>query len=462
MTHRSFTILVCCLVLARALFVPAASRAADLPAARPAPTAKPAPTIKPRPPVAKETAADKEETNPQKPKDRFFAVTGAVVHTVTGPVLRGPTVLCRNGKIAAIGHDLTIPEGAETLDAKGFHLYPGLVAVSSSGLVGSEPPEDNTDLYSFYMSLALSGGITTAVTGNTAAKLSFGSLEDHVLKRNLFSTLQYGTGDPEGRRKLRQALDRARRHIRDLEAHEEKKKLDPKAKPPDTAWLKGTYQTALKLLRHEVVAVANANSAWELQRLADLAGQYDFRLVVRGAGEGWVVAPAMARAGMRAVITPRTRRDPDRRTNRPNGSSIENAKILYRRGVTFAILPRSNRVSTGGIAGRDLRHLPMEAAFAVRGGLPNQVALRAITIDAARVIGVDHRVGSVEVGKDADFAIVDGDLLHYMTLVRWTVVNGRIAYDKQKDSLLSHVRPGGDRDAPPPPDYWPRRLGQQW
>jgi imidazolonepropionase-like amidohydrolase len=105
-------------------------------------------------------------------------------------------------------------------------------------------------------------------------------------------------------------------------------------------------------------------------------------------------------------------------------------------------------------------HLPMEAAFAVRGGLSEDAAVRAITIDAARVLGIDHRVGSIEVGKDADFAIVDGQLLYYMTLVRWTVVNGRVAYDKQKETLLDHIRPGGDRNAPPPEDYWPRSLGE--
>ena len=100
----------------------------------------------------------------------------------------------------------------------------------------------------------------------------------------------------------------------------------------------------------------------------------------------------------------------------------------------------------------------MEAAFAVRGGLPEEAAVQAITLDAARILGVDHRVGSIEVGKDADFAIVDGDLLHYMTLVRWTVVNGRVAYDKKKEGLLDHIRPDGDRNAPPPSDYWPRAL----
>jgi imidazolonepropionase-like amidohydrolase len=191
-----------------------------------------------------------------------------------------------------------------------------------------------------------------------------------------------------------------------------------------------------------------------------LAGQYDFGLVIRGAVEGWIVAPPLARAGVSAIVTPRTRRDHDEHLNRPSGSSIENARILYDHGVRLAIIPSSSGIATWGIAGRDLMHLPMEAAFAVRGGLPNEAAIAAITIDAARILGIDHRVGSFEVGKDADFAIVDGDLLHYMTMVRWTVVNGRIAYDKQQDSLLSHIRPGGDRDAPAPSEYWPRSLGE--
>ncbi len=425
--------------------------------------AEPTPPKKPTPPAkAKPTEDEKKgEATPDEPEPRYFAVTGAIVHTVSGPVLHGPTVLCKNGKIAAVGHDVTVPEEAETLDAEGFHVYPGLVAVDSSGVVGGSSPEDNTDLYALSMTLGLAGGVTTAVSGNTAAKLSFGTLEDHMLKRNLFTTLRYSTRDPAGRRRFRQALERARQHLRDLQAHEEKKKTDPKAKPPDTAWLKGEYQTALKLLRHEVIGVSDAETAWELRNLAALAEQYGFRLVLRGATEGWVEAPALARAGVRVVITPRTRRDRELR-NRPHGSSIENSRILYEHGVTLAVIPRSTSTYLSGLVGRDLRHLPMEAAFAVRGGLPDEVAVRAITLDAARVLGVDHRVGSIEVGKDADFAILDGELLHYMTLVRWTVVNGRVAYDKQKDSLLDHVRPDGNLDAPPPDDRWPRRLGEAW
>jgi imidazolonepropionase-like amidohydrolase len=390
--------------------------------------------------------------------DRFFAVTGATVHAVTGPTVAGATILVKNGKIAAIGHDVAIPEKTEVLDAAGYHLYPGLVAVNSSGLVGNEPPEDSTDVFGFNMTLGLAGGITTAVSGNTAAKLTFGNLEDHVLKRNLFYQLQYSTRNPDGHRKLREQLDRARQHVRDLAAHEEEKKTNPKAVPPKPP--AGVDETIVKLLRGELTAVASADTVHQLQDLISLAETFNLRIVVRGAYEGWIVAPEMARVGMRAIVTPRTRVDRDELTNRLNGSSIENARILHEHGVPLAIVPSNTSISLGGLAGRDLWHLAMEAAFAVRGGLSNEDAVRAITIDAARILGVDHRVGSIEVGKDADFAIVDGDLLHYMTLVRWTVVNGRIAYDKEKEGLLDHIRPGGNRDAPPPPDYWPRRLGR--
>ncbi len=190
--------------------------------------------------------------------------------------------------------------------------------------------------------------------------------------------------------------------------------------------------------------------------------------MVRGAIEGWTAAPQLARAGIAAIVTPRARLDPDDRIARPNGSTIENAALLHEHGVPVAFIPVGGlfgpgyRISFGGLAGRDLLHLPMEAAFAVRGGMSNRDAISALTLEAARILGIDDRVGSIEIGKDADFVIADGDLLHYMTHARWTIVNGRIVYDKATETLFSHIRPEGDADAPPPDDYWPRRLGEAW
>ncbi len=404
------------------------------------------------------TDDDKEEKK-EPPKDRYFAVTNATVHTVTDGDLYETTILVKNGKIIDFGHDLTLPEGTETLDASGFHVYPGFIAASGGNVLGAEPPDDTTDVFSLQMTIALAGGITTAVSGNTAANLSYGSVDDMIVRRDLFKSLRYSTDNPDGRRKMRADFEKVRQYLRDLQTHEEKKKTDSEAMEPDKEWIKGDYETYLSLLRHESIAVFEADTAHELLEVCDLAKRFDIRAVVRGAAEGWTVAPEMARAGLAAIITPRQSTDRDERLNRPNGESIENAAILYRHGVPLAFVPRITAITLWGLAGRDLLHLNMESAFAVRGGMPPDAALRAITIDAARVLGIENRVGSIESGKDANFAIFDGDPLHYMSLVRWAVVNGRIVYDKQKESLYSHIRPNGDRDASPPDDYWPRRLG---
>jgi predicted amidohydrolase YtcJ len=177
-----------------------------------------------------------------------------------------------------------------------------------------------------------------------------------------------------------------------------------------------------------------------------------------------VVADRLGRAGVRAVVSPRTDGgfgggpQPDERLNRPNGPSIENAHRLHRHGVPVAVVPISPVIGLWGIAGRDLLHLNMEAAFAVRGGMSNEAALRAITLDAARVLGVDDRVGSLEPGKDADLIVCSGDILHYLTQVHYTIVNGRVAYDKAQDTLYAHIRPEGKLEPVEFDDQWPRPL----
>ena len=401
-----------------------------------------------------------EDDAPAKP-DVFFAVTGATVHTVSGPVLSDATILCKNGKIQAVGPGIKVPEVAEILDATGFHVFPGLVAVRSVALVGGEPPEDTTDPFTLQTTAALAGGVTTALTGNTAAKLTFGTVDDIVVRRNIFETLRYRSSDPAGKRRIRESFEKVRQYMRELAAYEDAQRTDPSAKAPgDRAVKSGEGAQHYRLLKHEAIAQVDADSANDILQICELAEEYGIRVVVRGAREGWTIAPRMGRAGVAAIITPRTRDDPDPRLLRPNGATIENAATLHRHGVPIAIIPQIPGVSFGGLGGRDLMQLNLEAAFAVRGGLDEDAALRAITIDAARILGIADRVGSIQPGKDADFVIVDSpDLLHYTTLARWTVVNAQVMYDKNKETLLKHIRPDGGPDTPAPEDLWPRRLG---
>lgn len=430
---------------------------ADTASAQPRPRRRRPPEAQPAP-APEEKPEAKEEDESDEEKDAFLAIEGGQVYLPSGALVSGQTILCKNGKIVAVGAHVEVPEEAETIDATGKIVYPGLVGLNTRGLVGSA---DSTDVFSLNVSLGLTAGLTTVVAGNTAYKLTRGTLEGHVLKEGLFESIRYDTSNPRARAGLREAFERGQQHLRDLEVWEEAKKKDPKAPKPDERWIRGDYAKALRLLKGEATALADADRVYEMRALADLVETFDFDLIIDGAFEGHLMAGELSRAGISVWVTPRTRNDPDPELVRASGASIENAKILFDHGVPLAIRPRSTFISLNGLAGRDLLNLSMEAAFAVRGGLSEPAAIDALTRAPARMLRLEHRIGSIEVGKDADFAIADGDLLYYMTLVRWTVVDGRVVYDRMKDSLLDHVRPE-DEDMPPPNDHWPRRLGEDW
>jgi len=403
-----------------------------------------------------------DEEAAEEPEDRWFAVVGGMIHTVSDGVIETGTILCKNGRIHEIGIDLPLPSECETLTVEGHHVYPGLIAVDSSGIVSS-PKSINP--YAFNLLLALAGGVTTARTGSNIVKLAYGTLDEIDLGTTSFVNLRYSTRNPASRRELREALERIREFKRELARHEEEKKQDPKLEDLDRKWIRGLYSTAEKLIDRKAVGWIRLSEAHEIRDVCALAERFDFALVIQGAEEGWIVAPEIARSGAQLVLTPRARRDRNDLRVAPNGGSIENASILHSHGVTFTIFPvgslfaAGGGISLSGLAGRDLLNLPLEAAFAVRGGMPEKAAVRAITLDAARLLGVDHRVGSIEVGKDADFVITDGDLLHYLTLPQWTVVGGRVVYDQDAAGILDHIRPAGDPEPQAPPESWPRKLG---
>ena len=109
----------------------------------------------------------------------------------------------------------------------------------------------------------------------------------------------------------------------------------------------------------------------------------------------------------------------------------------------MAIIPARRR-RPGGLVGRDILAIAIER-LAVRG--LDEAALEAIKIVPARIMGISHRVGTLEVGKDCDLIVTDGDFLHYKTFVQYTVVDGKLAYDKEKELFFAHIRP---RPAPAP------------
>jgi len=401
---------------------------------------------------ADEDDADEDDAD----EERWFALVGGTVYQ-SGAWLEGTTVLSKNGRIVAIGTDVAVPEEAETLDVSGYRVYPGLVAFESRGIVGSQPG-DSTDVFGLNLNLALATGITTVGAGTQVAKLTWGTLEGHDLgEANL---VRIDVSQASLRARLREDLERVQAYLRDAKiAAAAKARGEDDVKEPSSKFLRGKFAGYRDLLVGTKRALANADTVAELVAVTSFTKRFGFRAVVRGAMEGWTLPGELGRAGISVVVTPRARRDRDPDRLADNGWSIENAARLHEHGVEVALLPRGTGISMGGLAGGDLLTYPLEAAFAMRGGLEEDAALEAITLTPARFLGIADRVGSLEVGKDMDALVVKGDLLHYQTLVEWTVVNGRVAYDKAKDSLFEHIRPrdGQADENREVPLIWPRR-----
>lgn len=422
-----------------------------------------------------------EAEAPEEDTDDYLLLRGGDVYTGTGGVLRGADLLVKNGVIEAIGNEFYVPDEAEIFDVRGLRLYPGLVALSASSritqgsfapaedldepgydpaldaagddewdfdaleLAGDFAPDDAAtrtvdtyDPFSTYLALALANGITTIEQSGAAIKLKRFTIDDVVLRDDYLSSLSFGS--PDARRGLRKDFAAARGY---LNAMREWRANDEEGEEPSK---RGVNATVLSVLEGDTRAKFNANDREDLLGIARLAQDYGFRPVIDGCREGWIVADELGRAGATAIINARDRRwKPDLQVAE-GGSSIENAAKLHQAGVQVAIKPLSGSVDLGGIAGRDLLALTIEAGFAVRGGLSDQAALESITMVPARVMGVDHRVGSLEVGKDADILITDGDILHYETFVQYAVVAGEMAYDKSDELFYAHIRPQPERE----------------
>ena len=390
--------------------------------------------------------------SPLSAAEEVTAIRGGDLYTITGGIIKNGTILIKDGKISDIGQNIEIPEKAKVIEARGKVVMPGLVAVNAEvGVIGYPnitKIADSLDPFEFSVSLALASGITTAMVsagrpsgdnpigGTTAViKTFYGDLDQMLVKESVVQPVMISNRDWLCKTTFKQNLRKAQSYLRKLTEYQQakdKKKVEEPKKP-------GGLDEYIRLLRREVPAVVPASTTGDILAALELVDEFGIRMVLAGATEAWIVAEEIAKRDVRVIITPREKQRPNEDISGPSGSTLENAAILKKAGVKFAIIPPSTNFGTGGIAGRDMMALPMEAAFAVSGGLDEQTALEAITITAAEIIGVADRVGSLQVGKDADIIILDGHPFHHKTFVESTLINGKVLYEKAKSLYFSHI-----------------------
>ena len=295
-----------------------------------------------------------------------------------------------------------------------------------------------------------------------ALKMSFGNLDSMLMSEDVFYSVSPGAlNGALAKHNFRKNLKIAREAIEAEKKTATAKKTTTTTKAKTTASSKSTTKsstakkpstsssksktaktkkpkanpTLVKLLKREVAMLVRANTVDEISAMVDLSMEQGYDLVIQGGIEAWVLADKLGAAGVGVIYTPRSRRRARKGLEDETGSFVESPRIFQDKGIPFSTTTLSNSISMNGLAGRDLTSLPLEAAFAVRGGADERTALKSITITPAKMLGLDDRIGSLEEGKDADILILNGSPLDYRTYVEQAIVAGKVAYDRQKDKV---------------------------
>lgn len=418
----------------------------------------------------------KEDTKPKT----YLAIKNADVYVGTGQRIRNCHILIANDKIEEVGPGIKIPEKAKIIDAKDRVVSPGFVAVEASGVGmprwgGVDQDGSVKDVINPFdptIKMGLAAGLTSycwlsgsgrGKPGGSSAviKLAYGDLEGMLLKEKGVCRMSVPLTMAQ-MKSLRDLVKKAKEHKKALARHLEEEGKAPASKPQSPP-AKGASPAAaatkkapkppkdteeiLKVMDGEmklwITGAYDNDRIREAMKVAELLG---VGVVLHNPVTAWSIPDVVAGQGSMAIVNPRENRRPDPAKKDTTGSNIRMCAILAEAGVPVAVTPPTSgygggaNFGTGGILGHNLHTMHIDAAYAVRGGLDNAKALRTITLDAARIIGADARIGSIEAGKDADILILDGDPLHYRTFVQTAIVNGKVVYEKDKEPFYRHIK----------------------
>ena len=393
------------------------------------------------------------------------AVRAKQLHTMNGAVIENGVVVIENGKITAIGEasSTTIPNGMRELEAE--VVTPGLIDVRSTlGLSGAynsnigpvrdqdqletsspiQPELRALDAYNAREELieyARSFGVTTVHTGHGPGALMSGrtmiaktrgqSVEDAMIEPGKMIAVTIGDLDSDfkspgtkakGIAMLRGALMKAQQYAEKLEeARLEQEEAansesDEEAAPIPTPDRDLRQETLASVLAGDITLMINANTAVDIAAALRLQKEFGFKMVIDGGAESYLLLDEIKAAGVPVFLHPPRARI--------RNKTLEIAKILRDAGIPFA-------VQTGheGYVPKT-RVLVFEAAHYAANGLTQEEALASITLDSARLLGIDERVGSLEVGKDGDLVMFTGDPFEYTTQVCGVVIEGEVVSEE--------------------------------
>lgn len=381
-------------------------------------------------------------------------IKNAIIHDAIHPEPYEGDILIKDGKLVSVG--AAIEGEDDVIDASGLHAYPGFVdAHSHIGLDGYGGPTGNTYDYnemndivspqlrgldSYYaqdaaIPMALEGGVVTVaagpgsanVLGGTflAAKLYGNTVEEAMIKPEVAMKCAFGENPKRCYRDkrdsarmttaaiLRETLFEARDYMLRKEAADgditKMPKFDMK------------MEALIPVMKREMPLKAHAHRSDDIMTAIRIAKEFDLKITIEHCTEGHLIVDELKAAGVPVAVGPTL----------SNASKLEllnkswtTPGILAAAGIQVSIITDAPVIPQ--------EYLPLCAGLAVKAGMDPFKALQAITINPAKHIGIEDRVGSLEAGKDADVVLTDGDPMVSDTVVKYVIVDGKVRVNHGK------------------------------
>ncbi len=379
----------------------------------------------------------------------MLCIKNGLIHDAVNREAYKGDILVENGKISAIGRDISVTEGTEIIDAEGLQVYPGFVEAHchlgldnyACGFEGDDYnemtdiicpqlhgcdgiyPQDPT------LKMAAEGGVTCVATGPGSANVLGGTfvaiktvgkrVDKMIVKNPIAMKCAFGENPKRCYRdkscscrmdiasKLRETLKRARDYMERKEMAGEDISKRPVYDPK--------LEALIPVLKKEIPLKAHAHRADDIFSAIRVAKECDVRLTLEHVTDGSLIAEELAEENYPVAVGPTFGHATKLELI---NKSFETPGILAKAGCQVSIITDSPVIPQ--------QYLALCAGFAVQSGMDEFDALKAITINPARHIGVDDRVGSLEVGKDADIVIADGSPLISTTRIVKVLIDGNI------------------------------------
>ncbi len=385
----------------------------------------------------------------------MLLIKNGKIITGTGTDFEQGSILIEGGKIAAVGEKIEAPEGARVIDAKGSWVMPGLVdahchlglveyGLGFSGMDVNEKTDPVTPQLRGIDGInpldpsfrdAVEGGVTTVASGpgstNTIGgqfcviKTHGDSIDEMIVKEPLAMKCAFGenikrTYGDKGKNPMTRMGNASVLRETLVKTCEYEAKIryagdDPLQRPS----MDFKLEAMLPVIRREIPLKVHAHRADDILTAIRIAKEFDVKLTLEHCTEGHLIARHIAKAGVPAITGPSFGFQGKLELK---NKSFSTPAVLHEAGVLVAIMT-DHPVTP-------IQRLNMMAGMAMKAGLPFEAAIQSITINAAKILEIDDRVGSLEVGKDADVVIWSGNPLEMASEPLVTMIDGEVIYTK--------------------------------